>query len=86
MEYQNNVVHCEILTHDEEGIGKIIKSEAVFKISAGPQALDCKTGVSLASFPSLLYINFGKIVLRSSKFQILFWGVFFKPEGFFLIS
>ena len=29
--------------------------------------------VRQASFPSLPYINFGKIVLQSSKFQILFW-------------
>ena len=29
--------------------------------------------VGPASFPSLSYINFGKIVLQSGKFQILFW-------------
>ena len=45
----------------------------VFKISAGPQTLTGKTGVGPAGFPSLPYINFGKIVLRSGKFQILFW-------------
>ena len=46
---------------------------AVFKISAGPQTLTVKIWVGPASFPSLSYINFGKIVLRSGKFQILFW-------------
>ena len=32
-----------------------------------------KTGVGPASFPSLSYINFGKIVLRLGKLLILFW-------------
>ena len=45
----------------------------VFKISAGPRTLTGKIWVGLASFPSLSYINIGKIVLRSGKFQILFW-------------
>ena len=44
----------------------------VFKIGARPWTLAGKIWVSLASFPSLSYINFGKIVLQSSKFQILF--------------
>ena len=46
---------------------------SVFKISAGPRTLTGKIWVGPASFPSLSYINFGKIVLRSGKFQILFW-------------
>ena len=45
----------------------------VFKISAGPRTLTGKIWVGPASFPSLSYINFRKIVLRSGKFQILFW-------------
>ena len=44
-----------------------------FKISARPRNRDSKILVGLASFPSLSYINFGKIVHRSGKFQILFW-------------
>ena len=52
-------------------------SYSVFKISAGPRTLTGKIWVGPASFPSLsyinIYINFGKIVLRSGKFQILFW-------------
>ena len=44
----------------------------VFKISAGPRTLTSKIWVGPASFPSLSYITFGKIVLRSGKFQILF--------------
>ena len=48
----------------------------VFKISVWPQTLMGKIWVSPASFPFLSYINFGKIVLRSSKFQILFWRLF----------
>ena len=46
---------------------------AVFKRSAGLRTLNHKTGVSPAHFPSLPYINFGKILLQSSIFQILFW-------------
>ena len=46
---------------------------SVFKISAGAQTLTGKICVSPASFPPLSYINFGKTVLRSGKFQILFW-------------
>ena len=49
---------------------------AVFKISARPLTLTGKTWVALASFPALPYINFGKIVLRSGKFQILFWRLY----------
>ena len=45
---------------------------APFKISAGPQTLTRKIWVGLASFPSLSYINVGKIVLRS-VLQIVFW-------------
>ena len=45
----------------------------VFEISAGPRTLTGKIWVGPASFPFLPYINFGKIVLRSGKFQILFW-------------
>ena len=45
----------------------------VFKINAGLRPLTGKIWVVPASFPSLSYINFGKIVLRSSKFQIIFW-------------
>ena len=41
-------------------------------LSAGLQTLTGKTWVGPASFPSLPYINFGKIVLQSGKFQILF--------------
>ena len=37
------------------------------------RTLNDKIWVCPASFPSLSYINFGKIVLRSGKFQILFW-------------
>ena len=51
----------------------VITVPAVFEISAAPWTLTGKTWVGQASFPSLPYINFGKIVLRSSKFQILFW-------------
>ena len=46
---------------------------SIFKISARPRTLTGKTGVSPTGFPSLPYINFGKIVLQSGKFQILFW-------------
>ena len=45
---------------------------AVFKISVGQWTLTGKIWVNLASFPSLSYVNFGKIVLQSSKFHILF--------------
>ena len=45
----------------------------VFKISAGPRTLTAKTGIGPASFPSIPYINLGKIVLLSGKFHILFW-------------
>ena len=45
---------------------------AVFKISAGPQTLTGKNGFGPAGFPSLPYIKFGKIVLQSGKFQVLF--------------
>ena len=45
---------------------------AVFKISARPWTLTSKIRVGLASFPSLSYINFGKIVLWSGKFETLF--------------
>ena len=38
-----------------------------------PHAPSCNIWVGPASFPSLSYINFGKIVLRSGKFQTLFW-------------
>ena len=45
------------------------------KISShtGLQTLTGKIWVGPTSFPSLSYINFGKIVVRSEKFQILFW-------------
>ena len=47
----------------------------VFKISDGPRTLTGKIWVGPASFPSLryMYINFGKIMLRSGMFHILFW-------------
>ena len=45
----------------------------VFKISARPSSLTSKIWVGHASCPSLSYIIFGKIVLQSGKFQILFW-------------
>ena len=47
----------------------------VFKISATPQTVTSKTGVGPASFPSFKYRykNFGKIVIQSGEFQILFW-------------
>ena len=54
-------------------LGSANRWVTVFKIHAGPPTLTGKNGVSPASFPSLPYINFGKIVLRSGKFQILFW-------------
>ena len=47
-------------------------ASAVFKISAGPRTLTGKIWVGPTSFPSLSYINLGKIVLWSRKFQILF--------------
>ena len=50
----------------------LLKSFSVFKISAGPRTLTGKIWVGPASFPSLSYIHFCKIVLRSGKFQILF--------------
>ena len=53
--------------------GQVIFTIPVFKISAGPRTLTDKICVGPASFPSLSYINFAKIVLRSGKFQILFW-------------
>ena len=53
--------------------GRIISRTAVFKISARPQNLTGKIWVGLASFPSSSYINFGKIVLRSGKFQIFYF-------------
>ena len=46
------------------------------KYQTGQQTLTGKIWVGLVSFPSLSYINFGKIVLQSSKFQILFWRLF----------
>ena len=46
---------------------------SVFKISAGPRTLNGETWVRPAIFPSLPYINFGKIVHWSGKFQMLFW-------------
>ena len=46
---------------------------AVFKISVGQLTLTGKIWICPTSFPSLSYINFGKIVLRSGEFQILFW-------------
>ena len=52
-------------------IFNISLNDPVFEISAGPLTLTGKIWVSPASFPSLSYINFGKIVLRSGKFQIL---------------
>ena len=57
----------------EHHLGQKTKEYAVFKISAGPQTLTGKIWVGTASFPSLSYVNFGKIVLRSAKFQISFW-------------
>ena len=48
----------------------------VFKISARPRTLTGKIWVSPASFSPLSYINFGKIVLLSGKFQILFWRLY----------
>ena len=53
--------------------GNDYTESTVLKISARPWTLTSKTGVGPAGFPSLPYINFGKIVLRSGKFQILFW-------------
>ena len=47
---------------------------SVLKISAGLRTLTGKIWVGPASFSSLSYINFGKIVLLSGKFQILFCG------------
>ena len=44
--------------------------DTVFKISVGPRTLTSKIWVGPASFPSLSYMNFGKIVLRSGKFEI----------------
>ena len=46
---------------------------AIFKKSARLRTLTSKIWVCPASFPSLSYTNFGKIVLWSSKFQILSW-------------
>ena len=54
-------------------LGSANRWVTVFKICARPPTLTGKNGVSPASFPSLPYINFGKIVLRSGKLQILFW-------------
>ena len=54
---------------NDEGLQDI----TVIKISAGPQTLTGKIWVGLASFPSLSCINFGKIMLWSGNFQILFW-------------
>ena len=56
-----------------------IMAWSVFKTSAGPRTLPSKIWVSPASFPSLSYINFGKIVLQSCKFQILFWRLLERP-------
>ena len=58
---------------------------SVFKISAGPRTLTSKTRVCPTGFPSLPYINFGKIVLRYGKFQILLSGLChwcFPPQPF----
>ena len=44
----------------------------ILEISAGLWTLTGKIWLGPATFPSLSY-NFGKIMLRSSKFQILFW-------------
>ena len=51
---------------------------AVFKMSAGPWTLTGKTVVGPAGFPSLPCLNFDKILLLSSKFQILFWRLVLK--------
>ena len=48
-------------------------ANSVFKMRTRPQTLTGKIWVGLARFPSLSYMDFGKIVLRSGKFQILFW-------------
>ena len=56
-----------------ETINSLWPTVAVFKISAGPRTLTGKICVGPASFSSLSYINFPKIVLWSGKFQILFW-------------
>ena len=65
---------------------------AVFKISVGPGTLTGKIWVGPASFTSLSYINFGRIVLQSSKFKIFFWKliqqkklitIFFNLKSFF---
>ena len=44
----------------------------VFKISAGPRTLTVKIWVGLASFPSLSYTNFGKIMLRPTSSRSFF--------------
>ena len=51
----------------------VMTQVAVFKKSAGQRTLTGKIFVCPTSSPSLSYINFDKIVLRSGKFQILFW-------------
>ena len=63
--FHDNIEDCKLFQHPL----------TVFKISAGPRTLTGKIWVGPASFPSLSYIpvNFGEIVLRSGKFQILFW-------------
>ena len=75
-------------THPENFLSKSLYIYTVFKISAGPRTLTGKIWVGPASFPSLSYINFGKIVLRSGKFQILFWRLYIQQilQSFLLIK
>ena len=79
IKYHSLVVPCfdwvvlSLLDENKWFIEKFPINSPVFKISAGPQTLTGKIGVSPAGFPFLSYINLGKIVLWYSKFQILFW-------------
>ena len=68
-----------LLRNDHTLTWVVFYRDSVFKISAGPRTLTSKIWIGLASFPSLSYINFGKIVLRSGKFQILFWRLRIMP-------
>ena len=73
--YKNSTLCTKWFAHQANAAGAEHLSP-VFKISAEPLTLTGKIWVGPASFPSLSHTNFGKIVLRSSKFQILFWRLY----------
>ena len=73
LNFQGQICNLLYLSQKWSNCHETKSKHAVFKISARPRTLTGKIWVGPASFPSLSYINFDKIVLRSGKFQILFW-------------